>query len=731
MEFVNRLQFVHCETLFATREEAKSYVEKVHNITRPALYAEPLVLKYGDESNPNIILAIGSVGKGTADMSNKTFFIDLAYVNDKLVEIEDLASANKEDIEFIKTILTNIKNSCGFTEEGKYIKSFNEILKNANSLSEADEILAQYVQALEKRLTLMTKETNTVVFTLEKSENGMVLSSDVKLAENIIVENNLIQPNILIETENGLFTNVDLDYATVNNSLKLSINGNTKEIALPEHVNVEKGVYAPDTEELILTMNNGSEVRIAMGELIREWTVQESETPIVLTLEEVTSEDLAHGAKRWQDVLKADVRISNDEHAPFNILKKDEDGRSLRVDGLASNIKYQIGSENYLTVQEAIDNINIEYDTATNKLTFTLGNKEVKSMPLNSVQLLDEIRYDANIESIIIIYKDIYNQTQKISIPVSDLINEWEIDNANRTVTLIKARNIQGMDILTADVNVTDKGVNNNILEVLNNKLYVNGNAENIKYGSTNVKESIASLESKTTENTVGIQENGEKIQVLQTQVAEVTVRTSENELAITNEVTRAQIAEGNLQKAVEVNMIAIANENTRAEKAEENLQKAVESNMTAIADEATRAKEVEQALIESDNAINQAIVNVEHTLQTTITEKFNEEKNRAEEKENRIIVSVGLTEDGFFNKTATNYGGEATTIAEEIHHIDAVLKMTADKNDENTAQLQAEINERKDADEEIKSMINHLTLTQLETPTNDTVSASYALISA
>ena len=56
----NRLQFVHCDTLFATREEAKAYVGgQLIEIDRPALYAEPMVLKYGDEKNPNILLAIG------------------------------------------------------------------------------------------------------------------------------------------------------------------------------------------------------------------------------------------------------------------------------------------------------------------------------------------------------------------------------------------------------------------------------------------------------------------------------------------------------------------------------------------------------------------------------------------------------------------------------------------------------------------------------------------------
>lgn len=705
MEFLNRLQFVHCDTLFATREDAIKYVESMHNIQRPALYAEPMVLKYGQESNPSIILAIGSIGTGVADMANKTFFIDLAYVDGKLVELEELVNANKEDIENIKNILENIKMSCGFNENGEYVKSENDILKDATNLTEANEILALYIQALEKRLTLFVENTNSLELTLTKTDEGMTLKGDVLVAKNIIVNNELVQPNILLSDNHGLFVNVELDYQSDINSLVFGVNGVNKEIQLPQHINVESGIYTPDTEEIILTMNNGDMVKIGMGELIREWTVKEdSNTPIVLSLEQVTSEDLAHGAKKWQDILSADVRISDDAHAPFNILMKDEDGRSLRVDGLANKIQYQIANNKYITVQEAIDNIDFDYNTATNNLTFTFANKEVKTVPLNSVQLLDEIRYDANIESIIIVYKDVYGQNQKISIPVGDLIEEWGVENTNHTITLAKTRNIQGLDVLTADVNITEKGVNDNILEVLNGKLYVNGVAENIKYANTTVKSAIDTLDAKTIANANAITQNSEDI------AKEVTNRIAKDE-------------------AVDVSIAS--------------LNEASNMNKQNIADEIVRSKAVED----------------------------------------KIEASVGLAEDGSFVKNAINYGGEAVTIGAEISHLDAVLKDTTDKVDANIVKaddlaeeikqvaltntqaitdeksmresednnikemigkttdssavasvygaIKAEEEARISNDDEIKNFISKLAIKKLDTPTNETVSASYGLVDA
>ena len=97
----NRLQFVHCDTLFNTAEEAKRYVMgNLETIQRPSLYAEPMVLKYGEASKPNIILAIGSVGDGvTQSMDNRTFFIDFAKAENDIKEIIEAQGENKEMIQ--------------------------------------------------------------------------------------------------------------------------------------------------------------------------------------------------------------------------------------------------------------------------------------------------------------------------------------------------------------------------------------------------------------------------------------------------------------------------------------------------------------------------------------------------------------------------------------------------------------------------------------------------------
>ena len=116
--YKNRLQFVHHDELFSTREDAMNYVNgQLIQIDRPALYAEPMILKYGDEEEPNIILAIGSVGNGeTMSTNNKVFFIDLANIEESIEKL----NGQVEDVKNVKELVSAIIASCGLNEDGTY-----------------------------------------------------------------------------------------------------------------------------------------------------------------------------------------------------------------------------------------------------------------------------------------------------------------------------------------------------------------------------------------------------------------------------------------------------------------------------------------------------------------------------------------------------------------------------------------------------------------------------------
>ena len=88
----NRLQFLHCNKLFATAEEAKQFIEnRIDSAKQYSLYAEPIVLRYGDEQNPNVLVGIGSKGDGNTpgNANNKIFYIDSANLENQISELSD------------------------------------------------------------------------------------------------------------------------------------------------------------------------------------------------------------------------------------------------------------------------------------------------------------------------------------------------------------------------------------------------------------------------------------------------------------------------------------------------------------------------------------------------------------------------------------------------------------------------------------------------------------------
>lgn len=451
----NRLQFVHHNEVFATREEAYAYVMNNQTVERPSLFAEPMVLLYesGDAAKgPNVILAIGSVGEGEISTANRTFFIDLAKTEQEIKELGD---------------------------------SF-----------------AEAIQAL----VYLPLETSTAKMNAEATESGTNLSVDVKVAPYKIIDRE-VKDNIIQVLDDGLYAFLGIDFDEATGKLKFTVNDNVTEYNLPTTKNVVGGEYDTETESVVLNLADGSTVSVDMRKMLEEWKVlgESSSTPVILTRTKVDAIQQAHGMFDWQDVLEGDIRVAS--HIPDNIAQKDSTGRYLYVKGTAENIKYKDG-----TVKDALDKADIglstsveniiyarpdglfataqlDYNSATNTLVFKYSNGETqntvtKEIKLNSLDIFEDVSYDATKEAIIIRYQHDAGQYKTVEIPVGQLITEWEVQNDSHTVSLYRNRNVQGADTLSADAKISN--LENNILEEKAHELYVGGIASNIKYDPIN-----------------------------------------------------------------------------------------------------------------------------------------------------------------------------------------------------------------------------------------------------
>ena len=499
----DRLQFRHHDAIFDTREEAIAYMLQdirnsevgLANTDRSqtfSLYAEPTVLRYknvDDETNPHIILAVGAV-------SNQN---EGAQYNDNRFCFIDIDNTEKE-------------------------------------ISTLDEKIQQAIESL----TLFVSDTNTLRLSIERSDSGNTLSGDVKIPSTALVNDNNVAPNIIKATDNGIFTYVNMTYDKETDKITFTVNGDTNEWDVNNDY-LTGGTYSVEDESLHLNMLKGKEIVVSLEELINEWDVEgeDANSPIVLTRDKVLYEkDTVTGHRhvsKWQDTLKADVRISKDVN--FNILEKTENNKALYVRGTADNINFFYNGENMKVsdvLKECIkkklstDNDNIiyerpdgifataklEYDIKGNALIFTSSNQTggttTERFELNTIKIIENARYDKDTESLIFTYITAKGEVQQLSIPLSSLIEEWTVSNDGHSVRLSKERHPSNdKDVLTADVKVSS--LDNNILVDKGDGLYVKGTADNVKYSdNSSVKDEISSTK-ETLDSEIKRAQNAEK----------------------------------------------------------------------------------------------------------------------------------------------------------------------------------------------------------------------------
>lgn len=465
------------------KEDALGYIQSSINDPEGkfSLFAEPTVICYGNEEDPHLILAIGAVTNNTGQFAENRYTI---------IDIDATES---------------------------------EIAKVADDLEKAV-----------KSLTILPQITDSLELEAENTENGTILRGNVKLSPSQVIRD-LRRPNILTSTSDGLFSYVGLRYDEDKGVLTFMVNDKETSFKIADEY-VVGGEYKHEDESIHLYKKSGEEIIISCTDLLDEWVVEGENTksPVVLKKEAVvygtTSDTSSTHALPWQDVLSADVRLSNSQ---FNILRKTEDERSLEVEGVASNIAY-FSNGQQITVKDALDNLStnklsndsnnllykkldgffasvkLRYVGNENALYFTTsnidGSEHEEKILLNRVELFKDVTYDPTTESLKITYVDNLGSVQICSVPIGKMLRDWEwqVQSEGHTIALNKERNISGDDILTADVKITSLA--DNILQDIDHALYVKGTANNIKYNATlsvedainTINESLA--ESKETE---------------------------------------------------------------------------------------------------------------------------------------------------------------------------------------------------------------------------------------
>lgn len=124
--------------------------------------------------------------------------------------------------------------------------------------------------------------------------------------------------------------------------------------------------------------------------------------------------------------------------------------------------------------------------------------------------LVSEAYYNPDIESLVMVFTLDNGKTRKLSIPLTNLIREWEPDNhhSNKVVEIAREEVYSGgADRLSADVRISTR--TDNILEKDGNTLFVQGTTDNIDHNGTPLNIVLKRLNKRITELEKIIEECG------------------------------------------------------------------------------------------------------------------------------------------------------------------------------------------------------------------------------
>ena len=410
-QYNNRLQFLHCQTLFQSREEAMAYAKsKVLS-----LYAEPMVLKYGNEADPSVLLAIGSETNETGQYSeNKIFFIDA----DKLKE---LISETQQEVE-------DLKNS----------------------------------------LNVVEVDSDTIDLTVEHNETGTTIKGDVRVPQQIVgsEKTNIIQ----VKENEGLFASVTLKKPTNENRLIFDNGIEETVIDLPDFASAIISIsYDPSKECITIQYydadKNVKTSEIPVGSLIDEWEVENHGHTV--TLEKTRVEE---GGK---DILTADVNIMPEGGEHFNVLKKEGEqlyvsGKDVfdgYVKGTTDEIKSQVTSESE-RAQNAEQVLRDAINVAENELTSLIDNETSRATQKEG-ELEEALQNEVSKR------EETDNKLSSLESIVSGKVESVSSENHGHTVT-VTVSETDGNAVISSDVNLSEES-DNILVKKEGEKLYVSG----------------------------------------------------------------------------------------------------------------------------------------------------------------------------------------------------------------------------------------------------------------
>lgn len=433
---------------------------------------------------------------------NGNLFVSESSVDAK-VSVETQRSTEAE-----KSLQTNIDN---FKTEVENDFIEQTALINANKESITTE--KDRASAVEAQLTEMTNALDTKIDTeIQRAEkNETDLESKIETLENSVEKQftshlELINTNKdAIVTERERATSIESQLSEKCNTANINITTLRSDVTTNKaSIETLRGDLANETS---LRTNADTDIigkinltnATLTNEISRATDAENANTAKIEELGTKTMTNLASTLTQSKEYTNAQVLAEKNERisdisnvvATINDIKfvtAESDSIRMTMDKQTGDDNRTLKSEVKIKTITASDTSNIiksdangiyatvsfKYDKASNKITFNDGNGE-KEFELSNYGIIEDAYYDSQEKQIVLVIKQDDQTTKRLTIPVGDLVNTWDVENSTTSPIVLTKTKATDKDVLSADISILNNA--HNLLVKQNGSLFVDSDS--------------------------------------------------------------------------------------------------------------------------------------------------------------------------------------------------------------------------------------------------------------
>lgn len=647
--------------VFSTEEALKEFYSDEINAT--TMHKGLLKVVEEDSTGSQSLWWVVKNESGQLEFQKLITFLDIPDLQEKIDDIVDtlereIADRKKEDRlikDKVQDLIDQLKKLKNFTDTLEEqlkatVGTDGDIIKYLETLPYKN--LTEVIIAVHKFLETVDSE-NTEIQTLPELQKFLAGYTDRDNLKTLLEDlYNKIQGNPIPDEHFNTFRDIE-------NAIKILIEKTQlKDRELQQELDTtQRGVglepngnYSPDAYTYYL--REATSVMNALRTL--DALLYEVKTTTNLTPEDTETIDMTIRPYRDETVVSAKVKLSS------------KTGNQIIVE------------------QDGIYH-NVDFSYENGRLDVIVNGSIVKYFDLGLSGLVSDGYYDSNTENIVILLSLPGGETSKLTIPASELIEEWEILNKPESaVELHKDRNVAGKDTLSADIRISTDP--KNILEKKNGQLLVKGTADNIRLNSGET------VESKLGEISSNLGEYSNNINQLRDFLRDETNRAKEAEKAlqdsITEETHNRETADQDLQNKID----NLSDKVSTNESNITGLQSQVSNLSESLTNEIHNRELSEQELQNQITSISDKVSTNETNIaalqeqSSNLETKLSEEINRAEKAEHAVEDLVIAEQNRAI--------GVEQGLQTSIDHINEILSLSDDTLAEKVAQVESNLSE-------------------------------------